>query len=567
MTEIHCGSCKRLWVRWNSLEETGCPRAEYEKSSDNRIANDKTSTICDYYEPKRKVPSSKQSEKPEMEEALAALNKNKYICPTDTEELLVYFEGIYKPAKHLIWFTLEELYNKELSKHFVEEVYAHLQRANVIKREKINSCKDSLPLQNGIFNLNAKSVTPFSPEEIFTYKLNVEYKEGADCPNFKKFLRQILSEEDIPLLQETMGYCLLAAMPLHKIFWWYGKGRNGKGRVGLTLQEILGEESYSNLDVEALSRRFVLQKLYGKLLNISSEPKINRKYGIDTTVLKKLSGEDTINAEVKHSNKTIDFTNFAKCIVMGNRFPKVEDDTIAWWDRVSVLNFPNTFLEDDENTIQDIEKTWLPEEKSGIFNFMLTGLHRLLENGKFTKSKTAEETKVEFMKLSDPFTAWILERCVIMPQVYLTREEAFSDCCVYCDEIGTERVNKRVFYEKLRGTRGVKDTQKKVKGKNENVFEGIRLKKDDDDNQKTLLEGEKGSKSSKSSKIGYISTKFENNTNGYRKNIGESTTSTTSTTFSCFNCGKALTKHEIFTGSDLNQRCADCNMNFILEEK
>ena len=53
------------------------------------------------------------------------------------------------------------------------------------------------------------------------------------------FLMQILPVEDHALLQEYMGYCLLPMMPKHKMMWFYGGGRNGKGRVIATWKPSL----------------------------------------------------------------------------------------------------------------------------------------------------------------------------------------------------------------------------------------------------------------------------------------------------------------------------------------
>lgn len=132
-------------------------------------------------------------------------------------------------------------------------------------------------------------------------------------------------------------------------------------------------------------------------MNISSEPKIS-KYGIQTNILKLITVEDTIHAELKGKNKRLQFSNVAKPIVLANRFLKVNDNSVGWWDRSVVLEFPKTF--DGDNLVLNIEKQWIPDEISGIFNWMLEGLYRLYTKQSFSKSKNAEETKLAFMKVS-----------------------------------------------------------------------------------------------------------------------------------------------------------------------
>ena len=411
-------------------------------------------------------------------------------CPTDTRKLLLYEEGVYVPAETKVHELIEEKYAEETKKHGVEETIAHLQRANYIDRSKINQYINKIPIKNGLFNFLTREIELFDPEHIFTYKLNVDYNPEAKCPKWLEFIKEIVAEEDIPLLQEIMGYCLLPAMPFHKMFWFYGTVRNGKGVVIRTLEDILGKDGCGHLNLAEFreSRRFSLCQLYGKLINVSSEPPLS-KYGLPTTILKMVTGQDRISAELKNKNERLDFDNFSKLLVLGNHFPKVEDNSLGWWDRVIVLNFPNSF--EGEQCVTDIEKRWIPEETSGIFNWMLEGIYRIYENNGFSSSKTTEEIKTEFMRVSDPFNAWILENCQKIAHTYLTREEALTDCENYCQEIGADILNRKAFYEKMRNEPQVRDVKKKIAGKSVRVFEGITLTTDESIAQ-TSLDGAVG---------------------------------------------------------------------------
>lgn len=424
-----------------------------------------------------------------MSYVLEVLNKHKYICPVDTEEVLIYEEPIYKPAKATIHKILELEYGEFLNRSFVEESYAHLQRANYLEREEINKFFNSIPLKNGMFNLAPEILEKHTPENLITYCYNVEYDLKAKCPKWKKFVSEVMSKEDIPRLQEIMGYCLLPSMPFHKIFWFYGVGRNGKSKIVSTLEAILGEENCSQLNLSEFSegRRFSLCQLYGKLLNISSEPKLS-KYGLQTNVLKMISGEDTLYAELKGKNKRLRFKNFAKEIVLGNRFPRVEDNSLGWWDRVVVLNFPNSFI--GKKKIPNIERRWIPDELSGILNWMLEGLYRLKENNGFTTSKTAEENKLEFIRISDPFRAWLQDCRVFLLVGEITREEAYHSYTEYCDDLGVTWVKERSFYGKLRDTPKIKPYRTTKLGKTERGFRGLTLKKSTEDNEKDPFQSE-----------------------------------------------------------------------------
>jgi len=510
---------------------------------------------CELFQPKYKA---KTGEDPDMKETLDLLNdKFVFKVPTDTEEILGYEEGKYKPFKCVIKDLLEKQYGDSLKRGFVDETLAHIQRANYIERKEINKFVNKLPIQNGIFHFVTHDVKPFDPEEVFTFSLNVSYDPEAKCPNFLKFINEIIRSEDIPLLQEIMGYCLLPAMPFHKIFWFYGIGRNGKDRIILTLEHIVGEDSCSHLNLGELreSRRFSVAQLYGKLLNVSSEP--DSKYPIQTNILKLISGENTIHAELKMKNNRLKFRNVAKPIVVGNKFPKVEDSSIAFWDRVEVLNFPFSFT--GEKAIQNIERQWLekPDETSGIFNWLLEGLYRLQKNRIFSTSKTTEETKAEFMRVSDPFTAWLHDRCVFIQVGKVTRQEAYDNYKDYCHELGATPESTRVFYAKMRKTPKIGDVMQRDKnGKMERYFQGLAFRDvEDDENQHTLDESVADVAGS-----AYYAKDSKSLVGQYKT---PATSATNSIKIHCFDCGSPLEHHEVYSFGG-NRFCRKCRLK--LEE-
>jgi len=475
-----CGDCKF------HLKKGVCPKAEYKKREDNLTACLPSDSACELFQPK----INSENEAPDMGEALTLVNEgNIFVCPIDSRELLGYNEGHYVPFETRVHEILESQYDENLKSYFVEETIKHLQRANYIERKEINKFTNKIPVKNGLLNLLTRDLEKFTPNKFFTYKLNVEYDPSAECPEWKKFLNKTLRKEDIPLLQEIMGYCLLPEMPFHKLFWFYGTGRNGKDRVIMTVEHILGEENTSHLNLGEFreTRRFSLCQLYGKFLNVSSEPE--SKYAISTNILKLISGENLIHAELKGKNNRLAFVNKAKVIVVGNSFPRVEDSSTGFWERVEVLNFPFSFTGKD--CIPNIERKWLPKEASGILNWMLKGLYRLKENGEFSTSKTIEETKAEFMRISDPFRAWLHDCCVFLSVGKVTRQEAYDSYKDYAEELGATPDGSRSFYNKMRQTPKVSDYRgRDNSGTIQRYFKGLTLKEPDENgsSQPTLEE-------------------------------------------------------------------------------
>jgi P4 family phage/plasmid primase-like protien len=414
----------------------------------------------------------------ELEEILERLRLEfTFKTPKDLRDLFYYEDGIYKSAECMIEGLLEKELGAKASVHFVSEVLEHLRHGSYVERCEFNKYTGSVPVLNGLLNLASLELKPFDPNIIYTYKLNVHFNPAAKCPKWVSFLDQVLPKEDQPLLQEYLGYCILPAMPKHKLMWFYGLGRNGKGRVIITLEAIVGKNNCSYLELEEFDgeHRFATAQLYGKMINVSSEP--STVSVLQTHLLKKITGEDTLDAEVKGKQKRLSFQNIAKPFVLGNQFPKVSDSSLAFEDRTLILKFPNTFT--GKNQVDNIERSWLDdsEEVSGIFNWMLEGLQRLGVNHEFTLSKTTKEILLEFKRTSDTIGAWMDDNCIFKTEAFVSRKTAFEDYKNYADqELGKTPETERRFYQRLRDTPKIKDySSHQGRG-----FKGIGLKEPDD---------------------------------------------------------------------------------------
>jgi len=458
-------------------------RDDYIKTTLAKIGN--RDTIANhvnvrYWTPKQGA-NMKQAERNEAEEKMAeivtALNeKFTFKTPTDIEEIYYYNEGLYEIAEHKIKSLIEAWLGTETNTHFVEEVLDHIRRASYVDRQEFNKSSTLIPVQNGLLNLSTLTLEPFNKDKIFTYKLNVIYDSSKKSPLFQDFLKQILDPQDIPTLQEYLGYCLVPAMPYHKMMWLYGTGRNGKGRVVATLQNMLDPKNCANLNLEEFSgdRRFSVAQLYGKMVNVSSEPATSKT--LQTPMLKKITGEDFIDAEVKNKQRPIKFINFAKLFILGNRYPKVNDNTIAFWDRILLIRFPNSFI--GTKQIVDIEKSWVknPDEMSGILNWMLEGLARLLSNNEFTLSKTTRESMLEFKRISDTTIAFLDEQCEFEKDSLHTRSDLYDLYKDYCDKYGLIIDEERIFVNKLKQNPRIKSQYKRIEGKMTRIWTGLKVK-------------------------------------------------------------------------------------------
>lgn len=328
-------------------------------------------------------------------------------------------------------------------------------------------------MENGILNLQTGELLPFSPDYYLTVKIPVKFDPTADCPRIKQFFRDVLHEEDIPVMFELFGFCLYRRYFIHKAFMFVGSGRNGKSTVINLLRRFLGPQNVANVPLQAFAEnRFAAAELYGKLANTFAD--MSSEALRDTGLFKTLTGEDTIEAERKFKNP-FRFTNYAKLIYSCNRLPETYDDSDAFFARWIIINFPNKF-EGDKADKNLINKLATPEELSGLLNLALLGLWRLLERGEFSKGVSTEEVREIYLRMSNPVAAFVMDCIEVDPEGFVPKKDLYAAFCEYCRNNKLPTVSEATFHKKLIRQVRVEDYRPKIQGKRVHTWRGIRLK-------------------------------------------------------------------------------------------
>ena len=105
-------------------------------------------------------------------------------------------------------------------------------------------------------------------------RLPIAYVSDAPAPTrWLQFLNELLYEEDIPALQEYIGYCLLPVTKAQKMLLMVGKGGEGKSRIGLILRELFGSSMYTGSLQKVETNRFARADLEYKLLLVDDDMK------------------------------------------------------------------------------------------------------------------------------------------------------------------------------------------------------------------------------------------------------------------------------------------------------
>lgn len=369
---------------------------------------------------------------------------------TNGEETIYNYEkGVYKDNGEII---IKEISNSFLGEscreHYVNEVIFYIKTKTYVSHDIINKDKFLINLKNGIFSLENSLFLPHSPNYFFTNQLPIEYNLENDCPKIKKFLEEILREEDIPIIQELFGFCLWRDYQIHKAFMFIGEGANGKSTIINLIKEFLGSENVSSVALQDFdTNRFASAELFGKLANLYADLPDKAMYS--TGKFKMITGEDIISGEKKFKGR-FNFTNFAKLIFSTNKVPMARDESGAFFRRWIFIKFPNIF-EGEKCNPNILREITTPEELTGLFNWSIEGLKRLLKNGRFSYSKTTNEIKELYERLSSSTVGFAKDWLEIDSEGIIEKDEMYAKYVEYCKRKNFPVVANNIFARELKG--------------------------------------------------------------------------------------------------------------------
>jgi|GEM_PF-5624651 putative DNA primase/helicase len=237
------------------------------------------------------------------------------------------------------------------------------------------------------------------PKFIWINEITDDYVPEAKCPKWDKFLGEVHNEKDLDFIQEVWGYCFYRSYPVSIFTFLHGVGANGKTVEITVIKDILGRRNVTETSIHNLNNNiFSSAELYHKLANICDDLGNFSLRSIGE--LRKASSGTGINAQRKHGHP-FDFDNYAKIIYSCNELPEFKEDIEANWDRLKVVKFDHRFVSNPDPTKGELKARdreelikELLEERSGIINWMIEGLVRLINNGfKFSYNLSTEEVR------------------------------------------------------------------------------------------------------------------------------------------------------------------------------
>lgn len=301
----------------------------------------------------------------------------------------------------------------------------------------------TIPVANGTYRLD----TGFVPAKHMTrYRLPVNYNPDAPKPErWLKFLEELLHEEDIPTLQEFMGYCLIPTTIAQKMLLITGKGGEGKSRIGVVLKALLG----TNMNIGSIAKveksPFARADLQHTLVMVDDDLKLEAMD--QTNHLKSI-----ITAELPMDLERKGIQSYqgklhVRFLAFGNgSLQALHDRSHGFFRRQIILSTrerPRDRVDDPYLGMA------LVAEKEGILLWCIQGLERLsLNDYKFTVSRRARENLLQSMLTGNNILEFLRSDGYIRfdPESSVTSRQLYESYQSWCSDNALRPISSGSFW-------------------------------------------------------------------------------------------------------------------------
>lgn len=261
-------------------------------------------------------------------------------------------------------------------------------------------------------------------EDLITKLAPVPYDREADCPLYDGMFAWAQPDPTMRrYLHQVGGYASTGDTGEHKLWFNYGRGRNGKSTTIDSWCSALGDYS-GTIGIESFLDQGIkkrgdaaspdLAKLGGVRMLRASEPE--REAKLNSALIKAATGGEPMSVRALHRG-FFDLEPRFKLLMSGNSKPSIPDTDDGIWGRMKLIpwlrniDLPEPGVENwpkrDTKLLEKIKARELP----GVFRRLVDGLVDWLENG-LTEPQAVKEATEAYRDQSDPL-ARFLRLCTV----------------------------------------------------------------------------------------------------------------------------------------------------------
>jgi putative DNA primase/helicase len=306
-----------------------------------------------------------------------------------------------------------------------------------------------LGVPNGVVDLRTGMLRDGHPGDRITMQAGTPYDPTATCDRWTDFIAEIFAgcDELVTFVQRAIGYSLTGDTSEQVLFLGYGKGANGKGTLTQTLAHLLGDYAYAMpFSTVELHQRSAIPNDLAALFNrrFVSASETNDGTRLNESRVKALTGCDPITARFLHA-EFFTFQPVAKYWLSVNHKPVVRDDSYAFWRRLRLIPFTQTF------TIDKSLGPRLRDEAPGILAWCVRGCLAWQQCGLEPPTVVTEATAA-YEAESDPLRDFVDAELEQQPESQIHASDLYDTYCQWAKEHGLterERMTATMFGRKM----------------------------------------------------------------------------------------------------------------------
>jgi putative DNA primase/helicase len=292
--------------------------------------------------------------------------------------------------------------------------------------------------------------TEHKQENMITKIANAEYDPQADCPLWKKFVREIMDYKTdlITFVQTAAGWSLTGDISEQTMFILFGSGANGKSTFLNTIMHLLGDyataaptESFMKKNNDQYTND--IARLRGTRFVTTTEAEQGRR--LSEPLIKKITGNDQMTARFLYG-EFFSFTPTFKIWMATNHKPVIKGTDYGIWRRIKLIPFTARIAESRQD--KDLEAK-LRRETNGILNWLLEGAARWKRERLQAPAVILNATD-EYRGEMDVIGTFLKERCRVDFDLAIRIKELYKAYADWCDENKEHAVSERFFTLRLK---------------------------------------------------------------------------------------------------------------------
>ena len=302
---------------------------------------------------------------------------------------------------------------------------------------------DRIHLANGTLLLDGTFIE--GRPQIVRNRLPVAYRPDAPEPVlWLRFLNDLLYPEDIPTLQEFLGYCLIPSNKGQRMMIIKGSGGEGKSQIDAMLGSIFGTNMKDGSIGKISEDRFARADLEHILLCVDDDMQMDalRKTNYVKSIV---TAQGKMDLERKRTQSYQGWM-FARLLAFSN------GDLQALYDRSDGFYRRQLVLATKGKPAGRVDDPDLAEklkaEAEGIFLWAFAGLRRLVANNfKFTESDRIKENREAVKRDSNNIFSFLESDGYIRlkADASISSKDLYSIYRMWCDENNLAPLKSRSF--------------------------------------------------------------------------------------------------------------------------